>query len=702
MAVTQISRIKLRRGLDENINKVLLQEGEMGFTTDSARLFVGSPNYDNNISAPRTKSDPHNVEVLTELTPVAALTRYNYNYRDTQNPEFPTPLSNRGNSDYYQFLQEKLDESVSIKSYGAVGNYDPVTTIGVDDTTAIRKAAVDVTRPGVPEKRALYFPAGFYKISRPLIIPPNSTWIGDGINKTVIFMTDPNCYTVARTIPAMSISDVDEWDWEKVLAAGHNYDVPELEVLFSNITSTSVRIENLSLYGITFVYLGFEQNDMLRQSPQEDFAVLKLIYSANVDVTNCSFEANWTNAAYTAYDNFVNGASNLDPTVRLQWNGKPAHFRSWQRSNMITTDPPEYHKLTNGEKYIPRRDTIGVLIDSYATGNVARSENFSFTGCVFKNSTYAFNVTDNVNEVIIMSCKFDTLYRAVNLNQSPLTMNSNLTPLDYNTSSSAYNEGPKNFKMTHNRFGNIKDSAIYISRSEPNDDGNVIYYGHVSSFNTFENIGFANPLTGGLPPVTPPTPNVPAIFFDKKVSGCTSISDIFSYEGNLPLLRVTHTAGDLNVIINAYDGAYSSSSSAFNGSGAALSTSAGITIQNNRSVWTDFVPAISFNTGVQNCIILDYSVWRSDSASGATRFRMGTLKIITTGHQDGTNWTDDFVETGPDTSLIPYPYGTGVLFNVQYDASGNTVKLQYKSSDLPNPGTGIFKYTTSYWDGTTQ
>lgn len=74
MPIIQISKIQLRRGPSSDLPVPSLDDGELGFTTDLGRLFVGQitpvtgqPNF-NRVSFPF-----QNIEVLTENTPLGAV-----------------------------------------------------------------------------------------------------------------------------------------------------------------------------------------------------------------------------------------------------------------------------------------------------------------------------------------------------------------------------------------------------------------------------------------------------------------------------------------------------------------------------------------------------------------------------------------------------------------------------------------------------
>jgi hypothetical protein len=87
-------------------------------------------------------------------------------------------------------LQERLDDIVNVRSFGAQG-------VGgsTDDTVELQRAidqlfTGDGTTDIFTEQRVtLYIPAGTYKISSSLKLPPYSTLIGDGSEHTVIEQT---------------------------------------------------------------------------------------------------------------------------------------------------------------------------------------------------------------------------------------------------------------------------------------------------------------------------------------------------------------------------------------------------------------------------------------------------------------------------------------------------------------------------------
>ncbi|NJO62671.1 MAG: hypothetical protein HC836_31905, partial [Richelia sp. RM2_1_2] len=148
MPVVQISRIQHRRGLSIDLPNPSLAEGEIGMTIDTGEMFIGAPNFPPIVN--RTTYPYQNLRILTEFSVRDVLTNLQYVYRDQQrykfadadqlNPDFPGLKSYGANPGWTveRLLQERLDEVVSVKSYGARGNaYE-------NDYLAIERACLDL------------------------------------------------------------------------------------------------------------------------------------------------------------------------------------------------------------------------------------------------------------------------------------------------------------------------------------------------------------------------------------------------------------------------------------------------------------------------------------------------------------------------------------------------------------------------------
>lgn len=180
MAVVQISRIQARRGLQEDLPS--LASAELGWSVDSRRLFIG-----NGTLAEGAPTEGV-TEVLTSYTPISEVLK-SYIFRGNAGgytAQTGTSLSTPTVRSY----QDKLDDFVSVKDFGAVG--DGVT----DDTDAINRAIVQIYKSTLnatsPEvRRTIYFPAGTYVITGDtVLVPPYAHIVGDGISSTFIKQTD--------------------------------------------------------------------------------------------------------------------------------------------------------------------------------------------------------------------------------------------------------------------------------------------------------------------------------------------------------------------------------------------------------------------------------------------------------------------------------------------------------------------------------
>jgi hypothetical protein len=171
MAIVQISRIQHRKGLQENLPQ--LAGGELGWSIDQRRLYIGNGTL--------VEGAPviGNTEVLTEFSDVLSLgTPYTYKGEDAgYTVKTNEPAVERK-------IGSKLDEFASVKDFGAVGDGE------TDDTAAINRAFYELfCREKNPEiRRSLYFPAGVYKVSDTILVPPYAKVFGEGVESSIIRM----------------------------------------------------------------------------------------------------------------------------------------------------------------------------------------------------------------------------------------------------------------------------------------------------------------------------------------------------------------------------------------------------------------------------------------------------------------------------------------------------------------------------------
>jgi hypothetical protein len=172
VAVIQISRIQHRRGR-ENSGSGLpqLASGELGWAVDTQSLYIG------NGSVVEGAPAVGNTKIITEHDNIFDLAEtYEYRQGDIQTSELSAVRRN---------LRARLDDRVSVRSFGVQGN-------GGDVTEALQKALYELYLKyvGTEQTRVvLHVEPGVYTISSTVYIPPYVTLQGAGRDKTVFEST---------------------------------------------------------------------------------------------------------------------------------------------------------------------------------------------------------------------------------------------------------------------------------------------------------------------------------------------------------------------------------------------------------------------------------------------------------------------------------------------------------------------------------
>jgi len=185
MAVVQISRIQIRRGRkNTGTGFPQLASGELGWAIDSQELYIGNGSV--------SEGSPYvgNTKLLSEHDDLFDLAN-DYTYKDG----FAIQTGENANAPIERTLQSRLDDIVTIRSFGATGN-------GSDQTVQIQRAIDQLflnTNKTNPQSRViLWIEPGQYTISSTLYIPPFANIIGAGIGKTVFNFT--NSDTAIQTV----------------------------------------------------------------------------------------------------------------------------------------------------------------------------------------------------------------------------------------------------------------------------------------------------------------------------------------------------------------------------------------------------------------------------------------------------------------------------------------------------------------------
>ena len=179
MPIVQISRIQHRRGRSTDLPQ--LAAGEFGWVIDEQRLYIGNGTVADGAPA------VGNTEILTSGS-ASFSAALNYVYQGYLGDA--TPILTGAVSDITRTLQERLDDYVSVKAFGAVG--DDSTADAVALQRAIDELYSDTDQDDTRSRRILFFPAGTYRIASTLTIPPYAHLVGEGPDKTIIRQSGAN------------------------------------------------------------------------------------------------------------------------------------------------------------------------------------------------------------------------------------------------------------------------------------------------------------------------------------------------------------------------------------------------------------------------------------------------------------------------------------------------------------------------------
>jgi hypothetical protein len=188
MAVIEIAKIQVRRGQANQTGLPQLDSGEFGWAVDTQKLYIGNGSIDE--GAPEVG----NTEILTEHTVSNLFNLPNYSYKGNT-ASSPVQTGPLGSGDTFRTYQEKLDDIVSLADFGIVGDGNQNTPVinGIGGApvyqqiqTAIDTIFNNSDKLEPRSRKKLFFPAGTYSITGTIYIPPYTTIVGDGADKTVL------------------------------------------------------------------------------------------------------------------------------------------------------------------------------------------------------------------------------------------------------------------------------------------------------------------------------------------------------------------------------------------------------------------------------------------------------------------------------------------------------------------------------------
>lgn len=189
MAVTQISRIQHRRGLEQDLPQ--LSSAELGWSVDTRKLYIGNGTIEEGapiVGVTRVLTEHDLTQLASDLSAGISNTQYTFvgnaaGYTAQTGPSALAPV--------VRSYQQKFDDVINVRDFGATGNG---TT---DDTAAINRAIQQIYKSTVSPtepiaRRSIYFPGGTYLTSDSILIPPFARIVGDGIGSAIIKQTQGN------------------------------------------------------------------------------------------------------------------------------------------------------------------------------------------------------------------------------------------------------------------------------------------------------------------------------------------------------------------------------------------------------------------------------------------------------------------------------------------------------------------------------
>lgn len=612
MTIVQVSRITQRKGLAEDLPQPLAS-AELGWAVDQRRLFIG------NGSLSEGAPVVGNTEILTEFSDLLAFTTA-YTYQGTAagytvqtGPSTSFPVS--------QSLQQRLDSFAIVTEFGATG--DGTT----DDTEAINRALFQLyCRESNPQvRRGLFFPAGVYKISDTLLIPPYCRLYGEGANSSIIsFQVETWSGGTAYQDGTLVRTGSDPtYTYYRALS-----DVP------AQIGGSPVPLSNTTYWdSVSLPSYVVQTADSLQQSGTS-LGLRGATLPRNVEVADLSLQ---TSVIQTSE------VHNILLCDRLQQ-------ATFERVNFAGP-------LTNVDLTAAAEDLSAVRFSSVLA---VPTSNITFDKCKFSGVNYAIT-TNLINpitmtsyndylydtkNVIVANSWFDTLYQGVILEDS-------------------VNGGPRGFRITNNIFDNIYAQGVLFTGCQLNATAANTFYDVANSF-------------GGT---------ATHVIIDIDTANNVSISDMFertaAQAATYPRIRIYDATSGL---IPPSIGMTNAEESRLGSYSRLVGTEVEIT---DGATGTVFGPVdLSRDPYTSNgyaAFVMDYTIRRVNA--GLDIVRTGSLTVVGLSGDDSSvdvsSWSDDFTETA-DTLVSLGVTESGNTVTVTYNAvsNGNDGSIAYSVRHL--------------------
>ena len=409
MAIVQISQITNRKGLQVDLPQ--LAGAEFGWSTDTRQLYIGNGTLEE--GAPVVG----NTEILTEFSNILIIpTTYTYKgaaagYIVQTGPTPGTPVS--------QSLQSWFDQFATVRDFGAVG--DGVT----DDTAAINRALYQLyCREVNPQiRRSLFFPAGVYRVTDTINIPPYATLYGEGADGSVIVLENPADSTlvpyVARTADSLQQTGAN---------IGSNGAIPPQYITVSNMG-----FQNLDL--TTSVFLAQDAVNCRFQNVGFSGPLTTGTITTDAPATSCVEFASTTTVIcdQIVFDGCIFGGAVWGINTNQQVQGitvANSKFNALYQGILLGTGAPPVLGSPTGVRITSNVfDNIyaeGIIFGTYATLNASSQNIFYDVGNRFQGITNPHTVIidiQNANNISISDMfaradQYSTVYERIRLNNT--------------------------------------------------------------------------------------------------------------------------------------------------------------------------------------------------------------------------------------------------------------------------------------------
>jgi hypothetical protein len=615
VAIVSLSRIQVRRGQAGAGSGIpQLAGGELGWAMDTQELFIG------NGSVAEGAPSVGNTKLLTEHDNLFELSSQ-YIYGN----ETVVQTGASSGSPIQRTLKQRLDDTVSVRAFGAEGSGSNEV---IELQRAIDQLYVNAATVGNPQSRIqLLIPAGTYSINASLKLPPFTTLIGDGSDKTIITQTAN--FPVFETVNGLRTPGV----------AGNRA-----------ATTTLNQARHITIKGMTLNITGNNPAILVDCCANSDFEDIKI-------------GGNWSSsAAYT--DNFAIKMLALNPngavtqtTTAASGNGVKATISFAQQAHKpfnigdtvtitgmlpsgyngtYTVTDADYNSIKFLSSTIGTQTQSGTITKS-GTGNVVTTDNNNFKSIKIFGFQQAVHSDDDVTENHFENCVFQNCQYGVVFGENTVL------------GASGQNTAPFNNTVSKSQFIDINRQGIWIRKGK----------GNKSISNSFESVGN----DGG----TEANAVYSVIKFETMENA--SHNDYFDRTKKLS----TESAYTLSAAYVPEIEGFVDNTNTFS-----LSINVGYSV--------GFTNSFRLPADITKSYVV-YYLYKSTYVNAV---RHGTLEITVNKNNNTTSLTDTYDYVGDSTYSTNLDFKV-ILSDINADTQIDTVLVQTKDSTLNDAGTILFQ-----------